>query len=107
MNKMTEKFHAPRRGIIFPATGGDRNSKFAQGCTKYSMITHPRMFKPGYAHLNKSFAAAGQKVLVGDLNNRVGATNFVRKRKEGCSRFSVHFKILRRGKGVDLLFFLA
>ena len=93
--------------VIAAAAGTIIEAKYAPGYGNYVMIDHKNGYKTRYAHLSRIIAKVGQRVSLGQLIGKVGATGKVTKNKSSKSASHLHFEVYRNGKHVNPFKYLA
>lgn len=98
---------AAQRGtpIKASATGVVEQAGYANGYGNTVLISHDRVYKTRYAHLDVISVQVGQKIAQGQKLGAVGDTGFTRKVGKDASH--LHFELYEHGKKINPLLLLS
>ena len=89
--------HASVDGVV-------EQAGYASGYGNTVVVSHDRLYKTRYAHLDRIFVRKKQRVKKGGRVGAVGDTGFTRKAGKDASH--LHFELYERGKQVNPLYLL-
>ena len=93
--------------VVAAASGTVIEAKYSPGYGNFIVIKHPGGYKTRYAHLSRILSKIGQRVRVGQLIGKVGATGKVTKNKSSKSASHLHFEVYVNGKRENPFRYLA